>query len=197
MRNQDKPLRLKEKKQDNNTFFFNFKIFKPILLSHHPSCKKFETHTFKIRNHRFCIGCFIGYPTAVTFIIFFFIIDIKKILGPFILLIIALSLLSSFFLSVIGLTKFKPVKILQKISIGLGASFLFWGIWSFPNPFLLNLISFLIIFGILMSLLNGYHFYGLYSKCKKCQYSLKWKICPGFEDFREYLKKNNYPNVFS
>ena len=40
--------------------------YKPYLVSHHPNCKHFEEHVFKIREKKFCIGCFIGYPAAVA-----------------------------------------------------------------------------------------------------------------------------------
>ena len=42
-----------------------YKEYKPYLISHHPNCDKYEEHVFKIRGKKFCIGCFIGYPTAV------------------------------------------------------------------------------------------------------------------------------------
>ena len=55
----------------------------------------------------------------------------------------------------------------------------------------------MVIFGILLIVLNGYHAYSFYFTCKKCKYSLNWNICPGFEDHRKYLEEHNLPNIFS
>ncbi len=192
-----KPLDLKNNKRKINNFVLLLKILKPILLSHHPSCKTFENHTFKIGKRKFCIGCFIGFPTAILGIIVIYYSKLVNVLDSKVLLMASMIFLASFILSPLNLTKIKIIKIIQKFLIGLGSTFLFWWIWTLQNLFIINLLYFLVIFCLLLTILTGYHAYGFYATCKKCQYSLNWKICPGFKDFIEYLEKNNLPNIFN
>ncbi|MHA1491562.1 MAG: hypothetical protein ACTSRI_18145 [Promethearchaeota archaeon] len=102
----------------------------------------------------------------------------------------------SFFLSPLNLTKIKIIKIIQKFLFNLGAAFLFWWLWSLPNPFIINFIFFFFLFGSFLSIINAYHGYGMYRICKKCEYSLEWDKCPGFVKYNEYIEKNNLPNLF-
>jgi len=192
-----KSLDSKDNKRKINNFVLFLKIFKPILLSHHPSCKTFENHTFKIGKHKFCIGCFIGFPTAIIGIIVIYYSKLVNVLDSKVLLMTSMIFLASFILSPLNLTKIKIIKIIQKFLIGLGSAFLFWWIWTLTNLFIINLLYFLGIFSLLMTILTGYHAYSFYSTCKKCKYSRDWKICPGFEDFIKYLEKNNLPNIFN
>jgi len=116
------------------------------------------------------------------------IIYLLGLLIPFsseFLLITGIILLSSFILSPLNLTKVRNIKIIQKFFIGLGFAFLFWGIWTLPNPFVNNLILFFIIFGIFYAIIMSYHAYNFYKTCKKCEYSLDWEKCPGFRKLGE------------
>lgn len=168
-----------------------FNSAKPLLLRHHPLCEKFEGHTFRIKGIDFCIGCFIGYPTATISIITLPFTGLFNILTHTDLLIISIIFLSSFLLSLFGLTKRKSIKIISKISIGVGAGFLFWSIFNSPNPYSVNFIIFGITFIILLSILNAYHGYGTYRICKKCEYKADWNKCPGMSFFNE---QGNFKN---
>jgi hypothetical protein len=167
-----------------------------ILLSHHPICDNFTSHTLRFGKHRLCIGCFIGYPTALIGIIIIYFLLLFRVLTSSFFFYISFILLSFFILSPLGLTQIKKVKILQKILIGLGSAFLFWHLWTLPNPFVVNFIYFILIFGLLMILLNTYHAYGFYQTCKKCQYALNWEQCPAFSKMFECFRKYNLKNVF-
>lgn len=158
----------------------NREDYKSFLLRHHPNCEKFKGHTFKIGKTEFCIGCFIGYPTAFIGILIIYLLRQVIMFGTEFLLITGLILVSSFILSPLHLTKMRNIKIIQKFFIGLGFAFLFWGIWTLPNSFIINLILFFIIFGIIYAIIMSYHAYSFYRTCKKCEYSLNWEICPGF-----------------
>jgi len=121
---------------------------------------------------------------------------LESILDSKSLFISSIVLISTFFLSPLHLTKLKAIKVIQKFCIGIGAAFLFWWIWTLTDLIIINFLYFIAIFGILLIILNGYHASGIYSTCKKCQYSRDWKNCPGFEDYIKYLKENNLPNIF-
>jgi len=167
----------KKEKLHKHTFF---RKYASILLSHHPECEKFNNHTLNIGSLRFCIGCFIGYPTAVITILLFNIFKIYTIFNSITLLLFGLTFLSFFILSPLNLTKRREIKIFQKFSIGLGSAFLFWWIWTLTSDFFFNLIIFIFTFGALIVILNGYHAYCFLKICRKCKYKTDWYNCPGF-----------------
>lgn len=165
------------------SFLIDKSSFISLMLSHHPDCARFKGHTIKIGKHRFCIGCFVGYPSAIIGIFALLTLNLIMVSSETFFLI-GFTLLFSFILSPFKLTKVKAVKIVQKILIGFGSSFLFWGVWTSPNSFLINLFFFFIVFGVLLALLNLYHFYSLFKTCKKCEFSFSWSECPRFEKIR-------------
>ena len=169
-----------ESKTKRKMNFLNRDDFNSFLFTHHPKCEKFRGHTIKIGKNQFCIGCFIGYPTAFIGILTIYLLRQVIIFGPEFLLITGILLVSSFILSPLHLTKIRNIKIIQKFFIGLGFAFLFWGIWTLPNSFSINLILFFIIFGIGYAIIMSYHAYSFYKICKSCKYSLNWEECPGF-----------------
>jgi len=173
-----------------------YRSLKPILLSHHPNCEKFKKHTFKIGKHDYCIGCFIGYPFAILSVIILFFVNLVINLNSQFLFITGVILMSSFFLSPLKLTKNKVIKIIQKSLFNIGGAFLFWWIFTLPNPFIMNFILFFFLFSILLSLVNAYHAFSFYKTCKKCEFSLEWERCPGFRELFQYCETNNLPNLF-
>lgn len=125
-----------------------------------------------------------------------FISFFLRILDSQFLFVIGTVLMASFLLSPLNLTKTKMVKIVQKFLFNLGAAFLFWWIWTAPYLFINNLISFFLIFGPLFMIVNAYHGYSVYKKCKKCEYAINWDICPGFVNIKNYIKNNELPDIF-
>jgi len=178
----------------NYSLFSWIKSLKPLYLSHHPNCAPFKKHVITIRNKHFCIGCIIGYPSALLGVIFIYFI--LEILAHDFLLFMGIVLMASFFLSPLKLTNLKKIKVLQKILFNLGGAFLFWWIFKAPLPFYYNLINFIFIFGILLTLINLYHAASAYKTCKNCIHDLDWDTCPGFQEMRTYCKKNNLPYLF-
>jgi len=168
-------------KENNQETFLSRKIIKRLILTHHPNCDKFKNHTFKIGKYHFCIGCFIGYPTALVGIFVIQFLNLVKSFDSIYFISIALPLIATFLLSPLNLTKLKSIKFIQKFFIGLGSSFLFWWVWSLPNPIHINILIFFLIFSPLMMALNAYHAYGLYKTCKRCEYAMNWNSCPGFK----------------
>jgi len=172
-----------EKKSQKKTFF---KKYSSLLISHHPECDKFKNHTLKIGSLNFCIGCFIGYPTAIIGILVFYFFRIYNLFDSITLLLLGLAFLSFFFLSPLKLTKRKEIKILQKFFLGLGSVFLFWWIWTLTSDIFLNLLLFSVIFGAIIIILNGYHAYSFLKTCSTCKYKTDWHNCPGFKSI--YIK---------
>ena len=65
------------KQERNHRKWLNIlKAAKPILLSHHPACKKFESHTITLRGKKICLGCLVIYPTIIITLSLLFMFDI-------------------------------------------------------------------------------------------------------------------------
>jgi len=178
------------------TALITFKSVFPLFLSHHPRCTHFKGHTLNVGRIKLCIGCFIGYPSALLGILLIYILDLRSIISLQAFLNIGILLTLFFFLSFTGLTKIKIVKIAQKFLIGIGASFLFWGIWDQPISFNERYFTFTFVFGFILSFLNLYHIYGFYSNCHNCEIPFGWYICEGFESIRVNFERNNINNIF-
>ena len=61
------------KKSSVSKWFYILRAAKPLLLSHHPNCDRFQNHVINIKGHRICFGCLIIYPTLILSIITIFI----------------------------------------------------------------------------------------------------------------------------
>lgn len=170
--------------------------FWPLLLAHHPECVRFKGHTLNFGKIHLCIGCFVGYPSAVISIFLISFFNLSRFIPYPSFLGIGIVLLSTFFLSIINLTKFKIVKIMQKILMGIGASFIFWWIWYGDSPFNVKFYTFYITFSVIVAILNFYHVYGFLIKCYKCSTPFAWGSCSGFKFLRKYQTKYNLRNLF-
>lgn len=174
--------------------FRYIRSFIPLLLSHHPECEEFKDHTLNIGKMRLCIGCFIGYPSGIIGIFLLFYSKLVFIISSQILITIGIILLSTFLLSPLKLIRNKKLKIIQKIIIGFGGAFLFWGIRNLPYPQNVRILIFNYTFGGLLSILNLYHAYGFFSHCYRCQISFNWGMCSGFITIQNSFKKYNLNN---
>ena len=168
----------------------------PLILSHHPECERFEGHTIKIGKYGLCIGCFVGYPSVIIGLIFIRIFNLGRIIPPILFLTLGIAFIASFIASPLNLTKNKSIKIIQKIIIGIGSSFLFWWVLDLPININSKFILFLVIFGSLLSLFNLHHIYSFYRTCKKCQTPFKWATCSGFTSIQNNLQKDGLNNFF-
>lgn len=186
----------KEKKRSKlSEIFLVIKSFSSFFLRHHPECENFKGHAIKLRKHEFCIGCFIGYPVSFISIIILGVFKLTESIPSINLIIFGILFMSTFFLSLTGVTKIKIIKIIQKIFIGFGSALIYWGIFSLNFSDFTNFIIFILVFSILLTFLNIYHAYGLYKTCKKCEFQFKWGQCSGFEAVRNKLKRYDLPNL--
>lgn len=171
-------------------FFLYGKSFLPFFLSHHPECKSFKEHTLKCGKVNLCIGCFIGYPTALVALILIRISNLRFLFNTPISFILSLLFIGSFFLSPLNLTKYKKIKIFQKFLIGIGSALLFNWIMERPYPFNINFRTAFIVFYIQLVLLNIYHVYGILNSCYKCETPFSWGKCAGFCNIRVRMEIN-------
>ena len=183
------------KKAIRNAIIHAFSFW-PLMLSHHPECDRFKEHTLNFGKVHLCIGCFIGYPTAIIGIILISFFKLSSVIHYPTFLIIGIGLLSTFCLSIINLTKFKIIKILQKMLMGIGGSFIFWWIWYSNSTEQMRLFTFYFIFSLIIGILNLYHAYGFFIKCYRCNTPFAWGSCSGFKFLRKYQTKYNLSNLF-
>ena len=119
-----------------------FHAIKPIALSHHPLCPQFQdgNHTFMLFGREWCIGCFITYPSAGIVYLFGLFTGIFSQLPIKTLWYIGFSLCGVYIFSIVGLTKWKPVKMVTKAIIGGGIAFCLGAIWQLPYSFSIHLL---------------------------------------------------------
>jgi len=170
------------------------KSFIPFFLSHHPECENFKGHTLKCGKIKLCIGCFIGYPTAIITLLLLRIFDKNEFFNSDLFFVLSMIFLGTFFLSPLNLTKNKAVKIIQKFLIGLGAALLFNWIMGRSYSKSVNIGTAFITFYVIIIVLNIYHAYGILGSCYKCETPFNWGMCSGFCTIRERMKKNDLDN---
>lgn len=170
------------------------KSFIPFFLSHHPECENFKGHTLKCGKIKLCIGCFIGYPTAIITLLLIRILGQNEFFNSDLFFILSMIFLGTFFLSPLNLTKNKTIKIIQKFLIGLGAALLFNWIMERPYSKSINIRTTFITFYVLLIVLNLYHAYGILGSCYKCETPFNWGVCSGFCTIRKRMKKYELDN---
>ena len=79
-------------------FFLYLRSFGPLFLSHHPECERFKEHTINIGRIKLCIGCFVGYPTAILGIYMLSFLNYIQDVSPHFLILLSITFLLTFFL---------------------------------------------------------------------------------------------------
>ncbi|MCP4764113.1 MAG: EscU/YscU/HrcU family type III secretion system export apparatus switch protein [archaeon] len=155
--------------------------FKPIMLSHHPLCEQFENHTLNLFGKKYCIGCFIGYPSGILMLVIGLFFDIFSLFTTFELWIIGFTLFSAYLLSIFNFFDRKALKIVQKIVLGIGAAFIVAAILSNPGIFWVKLLISFTLIQFLVILIGLKRIFEIRKICKECMYESDWKKCPGLK----------------
>ena len=145
------------------------KKYRYLLISHHPSCSQFQDHTLNFSKIRLCIGCFIGYPSAILSILLGILFIYPAISQKIYILLFGIFLFLFQFLSLTKLTAIKPIKIIQKFLIGFGAGqILVVSYYWFPGSVLLKLLGVWGVILILMGPIGLLHYRNLRDTCENC-----------------------------
>jgi hypothetical protein len=159
----------------------NYSQIKPFLLSHHPHCEKFKNHTFRLFSKDFCIGCYIGYSSAILGIIISNILFKQHILPSSFFLLVGILMSLFQFLSLTKITKIKKIKMIQKFFIGFGSGFILIYFWYLSDwIWYLTLLFELLIIFILNIPIGILHFKTHEKICIECEWKNNWNQCPGF-----------------
>ena len=153
--------------------------FRPILFAHHPSCKYFTKHTLNIKNLRFCIGCFIGYPSALVSLLLFHNLYFSKYEATPLFIIIGILCFLPIFLSLTNITKIKPIKIGQKFSVGIGSGMIIAYLLAVvaPSSILSGFFWFFGIISILLAPVGYLHYRTMTAACANCPDQWNPVIC--------------------
>ena len=165
---------LKKEKKDKiriilADIYRGFKSVAPMIISHHPPCERYENHTINIGRLKFCIGCFIGYPSAVLTIILTKILYDRYSFNLIPILIIGIILSLAQLLSLTSLPEFKSIKIIQKLLIGTGSGFIIIFLYLTINiPEIFKLVLIYIAISILVLPIGILHYRTSLKTCENC-----------------------------
>ncbi len=164
----------------------------PFILSHHPSCGKFDDHVFTVRGVKFCIGCFTSFPAFfIAFAIGYF-----TGWGEYVSIgigLLLMSLLATPYLLYKGLKlRSKGFNMFSKASFGVAfAVYSFIVLNYFPNI----TIAFLLVFytgSLLTAIINLKRVVEMENICKKCPMYKDFPRCDGFMDIIEKLERDSF-----
>ena len=166
--------------------------FKPILLSHHPNCEKFQDHVYHLGKHKLCIGCFTFYPTVLITILFVILFIELNLSNLFLLFFISFLFFIPIVLNIFGLTKYKILKVLTKVSIGIGVGFYIVSILFMP--FIHIILKILLLFqinwfvGVIAYMRNRQ----IEKECAECEYKGNYNVCPTMKPIVEKLDEHGF-----
>ena len=154
----------------NEVFSKDFiKKYGRLLLSHHPLCSQYQDHTLNFSKIRLCIGCFIGYPSALISILLGFYFIYPAISQKIYLLFFGIFLFLFQLLSLTKLTEIKPIKIIQKFLMGfVVGQVLVVSYYWFPGSLLIKLIGVWGVILFFMAPIGFLHYRNLSDKCENC-----------------------------
>jgi hypothetical protein len=173
-------------KEKIERFFLFLSDFKPILLSHHPNCEKFDDHVYHIGKYKLCIGCFTFYPTIILTIIFSILFIQLTFVNLTLMMLFSYLFYIPLVFNLLGLTKYKFLKIFSKISIGIGVGLYILSMILLPFPIIIKILSFFQVnfFVGVIAYIRSNH---VKKECKKCKYKNDWDICPGMSNITQKL----------
>lgn len=171
----------------------------PFLTAHHPFCLAFKAHTITLRGRRWCIGCTFnnisffaafglltalwlnGFPLPSRFFLFY-----GGVSGSI------FSIISGHF----KLGETTEGRLVRKLVLGCSFALVSFSILIFGNSiFYLFEQKFFLLFMIyftLVSIMSGKRMWEISQTCEKCEYSMQWSICPGFNNIVSKLYRNGF-----
>ena len=182
---------LKKIKKKFSRFRLLVSDFKPILLSHHPNCNHFSSHVYHIGKFKLCIGCFTLYPfILITIILTLLLVELNNY-NLVILYFLSFVFFTPIILNIIGLTKYKILKIFSKAFNGIGVGFHLVSVILLPLPIIIKILVFVEInfFIGVIAYIRSKH---IKKECLKCEFEGDWDNCPAWKPIRDKLYKHGF-----
>ena len=164
---------------------------KPILLSHHPNCDKFSGHVYHVGKRLLCIGCFTFYPVIIITIILTLIFGDLNVYNLISMYLISFIFFLPIILNVVGLTKYRFLKIFAKASNGIGVGLHLVSVFILPFPLIIKILTLLEI-NFLIGAIAYIRANRIKKDCSKCDYQGNWDICPGMKNIRDKLYEHGF-----
>ncbi len=164
---------------------------KPILFSHHPLCEQFSNHVYHVGKKKLCIGCFTYYPTILISFILSLIFIVPNINNLILAHILGYIFFIPLLLNILGLTKFRILKITSKISIGIGSGLFIYSVVLLPIPLILKVLM-LFQLNMVTGFIAFIRARGIEKECHNCIYDRDWDNCPGLKSIRDKLYKDGF-----
>jgi len=164
---------------------------KPIMLSHHPNCDDFSVHVYHLGKRRLCIGCFTFYPVIIITIILSLLFVELDVYNLVIMYLISFIFFIPIILSVIGLTKYRFLKIFSKASNGIGVGLHLVSVFLLPFPLIVKILTLLEI-NFLIGAIAYIRANRIKKDCSKCDYQGNWDDCPGMKNIRDKLYEHGF-----
>ncbi|MHA1480791.1 MAG: hypothetical protein ACTSQZ_05165 [Candidatus Thorarchaeota archaeon] len=165
------------------------KVLSPFLFSHHPNCSDFDGHTFRFRNHDWCIGCFFNnlfFFSALTLLFIPWLFVPSAINSRFLLYGGIGGLVLYFLLTILHLTEKIRMKIVSKLLLGTSfASILFVTVTiggSIEYMIQEKYILIFLLYFLVLSILMAKRALEIMKTCESCDYKMRWSKCPGFNE---------------
>lgn len=175
------------------------KLLSPLLFSHHPSCAKYEIHTFTFRKRRWCIGCYFNTLFFSLSLLFLFAI---WALSPLsidrnLLYYGGLGGLGAYLLiGILPIRETKSRKILSKFILGASFASVFFIIVTAGGSidFMIQekAVYIMLLFIVLITALMAKRGLEMSKTCESCEYRMRWSRCPGFTDLVCVLVENGF-----
>ena len=165
--------------------------FKPILLSHHPNCDHFSSHVYHMGKYKFCIGCFTLYPfILITIILTLLFIELNSY-NLVMLYLISFIFFTPIIFNIIGLTKYKFLKVFSKTCNGIGVGFYVVSVILLPFPIIIKilvLVEINFIIGVIAYIRSNH----IKKDCLTCEYEGDWDNCPAWKPIRDKLYEHGF-----
>lgn len=168
-----------------------FWSLKPILFSHHPLCERFKNHSFNFLGQKFCIGCFIGYPSSIIMLVLGYL-GIFSFFNTSTLWISGFILYTIYIIYSISSSEKIIHKILSKIFIGTGTAFIVAGIFSLQLQFWAKLTICFVLITTILIFLTWKRLRYMKKTCKECEYESDQNNCPGMGIINKNLSNIGY-----
>ena len=170
------------KNEKKTGFLHIIKKYKYYIFSHHPKCEKFNNDTFRIGSTEFCIGCYIGYPSALIGLFIGYFAFFLPNLNPIVLITASFLMMGTILLSFTILTEKKEIKIFQKFFVGMGSGIFIGTVYFiFPGGQTSKIFGTIFITLLLNFPIQVLHYRNMNKQCDACEYQPRWNQCPGFE----------------
>ncbi|TFG28861.1 MAG: hypothetical protein EU532_04305 [Promethearchaeota archaeon] len=164
---------------------------KPILLSDHPNCENFDDHVYHIGKYKLCIGCFTFYPVILLTIIFSLLFIDFTFYNLAFMFFISFAFFSPIILNILGLTKYKFLKVFSKISTGIGVGLYLVSIIFFPVFFIFKILAIIPIGGFIF-IISYIRMTHILKECEQCEYKGDWDSCPAMKPITDKLYEHGF-----